>query len=70
VKQLSKNKRYKTSPIKCVSCGQFISYKDLYAGMAVEDRYEPDNAFGPEICEFIHIKCRQKERDESQGIRR
>lgn len=47
------------SSIKCVECGQFVSYESMTDGSA-SFYFEPDNHFGRERSEWTCAKCVNK----------
>ncbi len=60
---MDSNLKSKSSNIKCDWCGKFIAKKELeYDGRARLD-FEPDSAFGPEICGWICPDCVEKYKD-------
>jgi len=40
---------------KCVSCGRFVSYKEMDKGASFH--FIPDNEFGPEESEWTCTRC-------------
>jgi len=43
-------------PIKCIICGKFIAYKDIY-NAKVKVNSIPDTEYTIESFDFTHLKC-------------
>lgn len=46
--------------IRCVACGQFISYDDCQQNILTTFHFIPDSHFGPEVSEWTCKKCNSK----------
>lgn len=42
---------------KCVSCGRFLSFKEMERGGGAYFYFEPDSHKGREVCEWTCAKC-------------
>lgn len=53
--------------VRCIYCGRFIGNKEWAADEADSEFVQPDSVFGPEIIEYWHKRCHNKEKKRHAG---